>query len=128
MKSSTFEAGLIDKFVLHCNFGPIGRSVQHYNIFMFVFRPALFLVFVFSSLPDINECDLKYCSANGQCVNYAGGYKCVCEKGFRAHRKRCIGTVKNEACMRRGRVKLRMPNVSSSVVQCSEHCAGLATV
>lgn len=42
---------------------------------------------------DINECQSQGVCANGQCINYAGGYECSCDPGFEPNSdmRYCVG-------------------------------------
>ena len=42
---------------------------------------------------DIDECKSQGICANGQCINYAGGYECSCGPGFEpsSDMRHCIG-------------------------------------
>ena len=38
-----------------------------------------------TSVPDLNMCIPSPCKNGGQCLGYAGGYKCLCPAGYKGN-------------------------------------------
>ena len=47
--------------------------------------------YMFSTLTDINECDMGVCDDNSDCFNTNGSFECICRKGFTGDGLKCNG-------------------------------------
>ena len=52
-----------------------------------------FVFFMYSDSVDVNECSVtaNICGTNGSCVNTAGSYECLCDKGYVIYQNVCMG-------------------------------------
>ena len=48
---------------------------------------------MYSDSVDVNECSVNanICGSNGSCVNTAGSYECLCDKGYAIYHNVCMG-------------------------------------
>ena len=49
---------------------------------------------ILSSIPDINECELDYCSPDATCQNTQGSFSCSCNRGYHGDGRMCQGEKK----------------------------------
>ena len=49
--------------------------------------------FMYSDSVDVNECSVNanICGTNGSCVNTAGSYECLCDRGYMIYQNVCMG-------------------------------------
>lgn len=65
----------------------------HYKTYYQGGNGILEIVDIILNVTDDNECDVNYGGCSHQCVNFIGGYNCICPRGFRLVKdKICEGT------------------------------------
>ena len=64
------------------------------------------IMYLFCFVSDVNECEHDHgCSPDANCVNFHGGYFCLCKEGFHGNGRVCNGESNKINC-----VSCNLPN------------------